>query len=312
MKRKKTNSNDNNRIKQEKHITIEMLMQYIENGDFLKVSEFSNTCAINQMIKYEPKAENLKNDFNVEGFTPLLLAARLQKLQIMEILIEKKADVNYRLQCSVPSQEADYDDTVGILMWTMNSTYTEESMVPRLKEEYEHNATKLVISHGLYSNSTLIENRWEGYQFCTPVCQAVQHGKMPLLKLLLENGMDVNIFDGDPNTGSRTAITCAIQEDNIEAIKLLLEYGADLNFTPFDPRLKENNQLDCFNEIPPSPLLKALAGGGGGAQVRIPSEVTTIQYILSHGAMLAWTDITANQGYVNVDLYKNNILPLYN
>ena len=66
-----------------------------------------------------------------------------------------------------------------------------------------------------------------------------------LVKLLLENGADVNVRDDDGNT----PLTNALSNGDKEMMKLLLKYGADIN----------NNTIDLNNPLSASQL-KAFSG----------------------------------------------------
>lgn len=77
----------------------------------------------------------------------------------------------------------------------------------------------------------------------TALIFAVDNNYISLIKLLIDNGSDINTRDNDRNT----ALMYAVWNNNIKLVKLLLDNGADidnknkLNNTPLTYAIKHNN-----------------------------------------------------------------------
>ena len=59
----------------------------------------------------------------------------------------------------------------------------------------------------------------------TPLCSALQRGKIHLAKQMIQSGADVNVTDGS----GLSLLLRSIQEKNISAATFLLSQGADIN-----------------------------------------------------------------------------------
>lgn len=66
---------------------------------------------------------------------------------------------------------------------------------------------------------------------------AADKGNVEMVQLLLDNGADVNILDGDKQSPLTYALIC----EHMEVIKMLLEHGGDWRFG-------EDNDAEDYSE----------------------------------------------------------------
>ena len=65
----------------------------------------------------------------------------------------------------------------------------------------------------------------ESLRFLTVLDAAASEGELPLVELLLVDGLDVDTADA----GGRTLLSLAAQRGNLDAVEMLLRHGADVN-----------------------------------------------------------------------------------
>lgn len=99
---------------------------------------------------------------------------------------------------------------------------------------------KILIKEGVNIN-TIINSLFE-----TPLFIAVKRNKKNIVKLLLENGADVN----SENIYGLTPLYYAISDNNVEIVELLVKSGANINIEDFSGRsplyyasLKDNQKI---------------------------------------------------------------------
>ena len=140
-------------------------------------------------------------DLNIktsEGFTPLLLAAARSHTNVVQMLIDHgsdfKSDINIR------------------------GGRFEDSLLHLGARCAQENFLEFLIKSGLDIN---VKNNTGS----TPLHTAAENGHFEIVTFLLENGGNVNSVDLDKNT----PLHVAVQRMNvsIETIKILLNYGAD-------------------------------------------------------------------------------------
>ncbi|WP_338959791.1 ankyrin repeat domain-containing protein [Spiroplasma endosymbiont of Tiphia femorata] len=77
---------------------------------------------------------------------------------------------------------------------------------------------------------------------------ATRRGNFQIVKILLENGADVNYKDWDGNT----SLMLTVQYGHLDIVKILLENGADVNYKDWDGNTSlilaaENGRIEIFN-----------------------------------------------------------------
>ena len=137
------------------------------------------------------------NALEENGFTPLDLAAMKGNVSIAKLLIEKGARL----------------DVVD----KFHDTPLDHAINPFKKTESKYELIKLLIDKGAPINGT---EESDPSIFC-----AIGTGENKALKILIQNGADVNIFDRP----GQTPLMQAIDSQNVEGFKILIMNGADIN-----------------------------------------------------------------------------------
>lgn len=164
----------------------------------------------------------LWRDYELEGFTPLMIAAKNNSVVCLNVLLEYGADINYRhqrLKSSALSQAAKFGNIESV---------------------------KLLLSKGAkVANADLVS-----------ACSKLYSGKIETIKLLIEAGCNIN----SKNYKGETALIRVVKAnyDNIDDIRCLLNHGAGINiknhkgFSAIDYAIKLNRKdviqiLDEYN-----------------------------------------------------------------
>ena len=158
------------------------------------------------------------NKASKDGFTPLYMACFHNHLNIVKLLLQKKAKINKR-----------HDDDITALYMACNF-----GLLNIVKELLYHKA-----------NSNLADN--EGF---TPLSVACENGYMPIVQLLLADGNlnNVNTLDWKKNTPLHRSCYSRKTKNKPEIFKLLLANGASLSHknvlgqTAIDIAFQRNNQ----------------------------------------------------------------------
>jgi len=139
----------------------------------------------------------------------LIMASGQGHMDIVKFLLKKGADINFKT------------DTV----WVMRSTsgYGHTGVVELMLTEWTENADVYVKSKDFFGVTALV--------------MASQNGHTEVVKLLLENGADVNM---KIKLFGETALWLASQNGHAEIVKLLLDKGADVNVKANDEILRQN------------------------------------------------------------------------
>lgn len=163
---------------------------------------------------------------NQDGLTPLHLAVKRKHLGIFQLLLKQPGYANF--------QETEYPKPLVSL-----AVSTESLAIVRA-----------VISHGFDVNLKSDEH-------LSPLCKAAYKAKFEIVKLLLENGADVDYIVEFGETGREfphTALTLACysttdpyrQEEFSKIVSILLRYGAPIILV--DDDFKEYSALDLAKE----------------------------------------------------------------
>jgi ankyrin repeat protein len=162
---------------------------------FLKAIENNDTVATKLFLEagMDPNA-------NVDGITPLMVAATKNRLEIAKSLIDKKANVNAK----------DKDGLTALHYAVIGDPNGSASI----------DVTKLLIEKGADVN---FQSTKDGM---TPLMVAVTKGSAEIVKLLLEKGANVNV---QTPAEKMTALMLAAGQGDAAIVKDLLAKGADVN-----------------------------------------------------------------------------------
>lgn len=140
-----------------------------------------DTGAIKAMIKVNPDTVNCRNE---SGFTPLIIAGYRGQLEVVELLLKHKADINAKSGEGTVLMGACFKGNVEL--------------------------AALLIQHNADVNSA-------NELGTTPLMYAILGQNIELIKLLLDNGA---LKDVKERSG-KTALDYAIQSENKEIIQLI-------------------------------------------------------------------------------------------
>ena len=173
-----------------KSIVSEKLIDYVNEGN---VKEAEN------ILK---KYNDYVNNRNYEGFTLLSLAVIRNNIEMAELLLKYKADVN-----------AEVDLTDSVLIGAVDNNNME--------------MVKLLLSYGA-------DIDYQGFRGRTALFSSLNKGgenkeNIEMVKLLIKNKADVNIaYDGDYGN-EETPLMYAAMNGYKETVKILIENKADIN-----------------------------------------------------------------------------------
>lgn len=131
------------------------------------------------------------NAFATDGFTSLGLAAFFGHLNVVELLLEKGADVN------LASRNAQH-------VMPLHSAVAHQHLA----------IAKALLAHGADVNAIQADN-------FTPLHEAAQNGQADMLHLLLTHGAHVNVRKAD----GETPLTIAQKQGHQEVVAILQQHG---------------------------------------------------------------------------------------
>ena len=132
---------------------------------------------------------------NANGATALMLASIMGHFSIVQVLLDKGADVRKR--------DRKFD---AVLIYAVTAYADNIDLV------------RLLLDRG----AVVDENSKDG---CTALISAASKGHVGVAKLLLESGAEINMQDGDGST----ALIYAAQEGYVAMVELLLQRGANVD-----------------------------------------------------------------------------------
>ena len=172
--------------------------------------------------------KNFINDY-LDGKTPLIIAVGNSYLETAKILIENGADVNavdFEGWSALSYAVNNGDIEIAKLLIT-NKAKIKGELLLAIKSpivESRIDMMKLLIENGANINYA-DENEF------TPLNTAIEIGDMELTKFLITNGANVNSL---MPYGGVNLIGWAISENNMDLLQILIENGANVNYTDGD------------------------------------------------------------------------------
>ncbi|CAL1537872.1 unnamed protein product, partial [Lymnaea stagnalis] len=191
----------------------------------------------------------------------LHVAVEKGQIRIVALLLDAGVDVNYVHNKNTPLMVAYHREMIELLLkrgcdvniktdTTALLNVLSDDYIKKLKATFDFIKILFVLlKHGANVNATTEDGR------TALIVGSVLGGAKDILKLLIDNGADINARD--TNVGA--ALHWAVSGDQTENVKLLLELGADVNVT----------------DVNGSTALQKSASYG---------RMTTLQLLLEHGA----------------------------
>jgi ankyrin repeat protein len=172
-------------------------------GPIHNAARKGDKAAVIALLKQNPNLVSSKDSL---GYTPLHLAAKYNRPEIVALLLANGADVN--AQAGVR-----YVTNYG-----GQQHYGETPLMLALLSYYHKEVVELLVAHGADVNVELNNGS-------TPLSRAIDLNLPSDVQILMANGAnpDYAIFNG------QTTVHRAVTEHKIEILKVLLDYGADPN-----------------------------------------------------------------------------------
>ena len=158
------------------------------------------------------KGASVKNTDKKKKRTALHIAAKLNDVDFIDLLISKQADVN---ACDVHNETP--------LHFAVRNSNLE--------------AADLLIKNGADISAQDI------YKF-TPLHYAVGKDRIDIIELLINKGSDINAL----TLFGKTPLQCAILNDKLENVQFLISHGADINMPDFDGITPLKTAEKCKNK----------------------------------------------------------------
>lgn len=190
-------------------------------SDIFAATVLGNVNRIKTLLEEDP---NRVAQGGTANFTPLHIAVRAGHMQVVELLLDKGADINAKTSLNItPLQLAMVHGYKDILELLVAKGARMDIYAATAVGDIER------VKAFLTSNPELINaTQWEkGF---TPLHWAAYCGHTELVKILINNGAKVNSADCGV-----TPLFWAVRYNHVPTVKLLFAEGADLNF---DERLK--------------------------------------------------------------------------
>lgn len=229
----------------------EIVAMLLENGADPEYTSKLKYRPIHLAIRHQqPEALNLLLrrgvDVNIKdlwGYAPLhyvaFLPASAESIRYAELLVERNANVDQKIDAPIgkfaPLHLAAFNGHTELVLLLIRRSATVDledgqGCTPlwcSINSAYEsRDIIRSLVQAGAKPNRT---NRFEmvgpppNLYFYTPLTLAIAKNKLGAAKVLLENGADVNQFDGN----GETPLLVAVNFDNAEAVELLLKFGAN-------------------------------------------------------------------------------------
>ncbi|KAL7938651.1 hypothetical protein V8C35DRAFT_288776 [Trichoderma chlorosporum] len=198
---------------------------------------------------------------DADGRTPLFWAFAMGRIDVVKLLISYGAAVDPKddVQRTTPLLSVSFRDHMDLISLLLENgadvnytDMTDES--PLLSAIYGGNedVIKLLLDHGADTEYTTIDGT-------SPLSWALQINSTSLIKLLLENGADAKYVD----KRGKLPLAWAVQSQNEGLVKLLLEHGADVEYSGIDGTSPLGEAVELQNES----LVKLLLESGANPEL---------------------------------------------
>ena len=165
-----------------------------------------------------------------EMMTPLLKAFEKNRMDIAKILIKYGAEISPALQYAVSSRKLEIIEF--LLKCNADDDDINDERCTPLHLAVKNNSW--VVSDRLEAMKILLENgadvNAKDSELDSPLFYAIDTGNIEMIKLLLEYDIDIDVVDSDGDS----ALHVAVDEKNAEIVEILLQKGANVNFRDDD------------------------------------------------------------------------------
>ena len=265
---------------------INAVESYLNKTALLMAIEYSDNETIELLIKYKADINHIDN----EGNAPIDIATRLNKTDIVNLLIKNGApnDLTRAIKYGVTDQvEYLLSKSKNIDALDNNG---DTALALAIKEN-NVNLVKMIINKGANINIiSFINNYSDEY---SPLMIASKNGNKEIVNLLIKNGANVNLL----NSSSMSALMTTtydrhlITPEQIEVMKILIDAGANPNLSIIEnettldrvwgndiaSKLLINNGADVNGIEIFSGFTKLMGAAYAGDDIMV-------KYLLNHGA----------------------------
>jgi len=222
------------------------------------------------LIKYMKKVDLNQMDSN--GNSLLYYAILKEDIETIEYLVTNGANVNYKNNIGKSPLDLAISKGYKFLNALLTNNNNLSMNMPKVMEENPYATIIKLNGYSLKEKEDIIQKLINnGYKINsidksekTPLVYAIQYHLLSVVRLLVENGADINYFMKDTNT---TVLMYAIERGNLDSFKYLVECNADINYetkdghTPITWSIKKGNPdalkylIESGAEIPNRNLL---------------------------------------------------------
>ena len=265
---------------------INAVESYLNKTALLMAIEYSDNETIELLIKYKADINHIDN----EGNAPIDIATRLNKTDIVNLLIKNGApnDLARAIKYGVTDQ-VEYLLSKSKNIDALDSN-GDTALALAIKEN-NVNLVKMIINKGANINIiSFINNYSDEY---SPLMIASKNGNKEIVNLLIKNGANVNLL----NSSSMSALMTTtydrhlITPEQIEVMKILIDAGANPNLSIIEnettldrvwgndiaSKLLINNGADVNGIETFSGFTKLMGAAYAGDDIMV-------KYLLNHGA----------------------------
>ena len=265
---------------------INAVESYLNKTALLMAIEYSDNETIELLIKYKADINHIDN----EGNAPIDIATRLNKTDIVNLLIKNGApnDLARAIKYGVTDQ-VEYLLSKSKNIDALDSN-GDTALTLAIKEN-NVNLVKMIINKGANINIiSFINNYSDEY---SPLMIASKNGNKEIVNLLIKNGANVNLL----NSSSMSALMATtydrhlITPEQIEVMKILIDAGANPNLSIIEnettldrvwgndiaSKLLINNGADVNGIEIFSGFTKLMGAAYAGDDIMV-------KYLLNHGA----------------------------
>ncbi len=265
---------------------IDTTETYLNKTALMMAIEYSDNDTIKLLIKYKPNVNHIDN----RGNTPIDIAAKMNKTDIVDLLIKNGApnDLIRAIKYGVTDK---VEELLTASKSIDNIDKNGDTALTLAVKENNIELVKLILDKD--ANINLNSNISDYNYKLSPLMIASQNNNKEIVNLLIERGANVNLI----NSYSMTALMATIYDrsevtsEKIEIMKILIDAGADVNLSIIE---NETTLDKVWGNVVASKLL--IDNGAGVNSIETFSGFSKlmcaaykgddemVKYLLKHGA----------------------------